>query len=67
MRGLFAFAITDQACWLAILLFAFNRGGIGEVGWVALLLLAGAATHGDAPAAQSDRCESPAAIASTVG
>jgi hypothetical protein len=35
--------------------------------WVALLLLAGAATRGDAPAAQSDRCESPAAIASTVG
>lgn len=43
LRGQLAFTITEQGCWLAILLFAFKRGGIGEVGWVAAMLLVPAA------------------------
>ncbi|WP_040491571.1 MFS transporter [Ilumatobacter nonamiensis] len=39
LRGLFAFSITEQGCWLAVLLFAFERGGVGEAGWLALFLL----------------------------
>ncbi len=39
LRGLFAFAITEQGCWLAILLFAYERGGVSEAGWVAVMLL----------------------------
>lgn len=54
MRGLFAFSITDQGCWLAILLFAFNRGGVGEVGWVAGLLLVPAAVLAPLVAVASD-------------
>ena len=54
MRGLFTFAITEQGCWLAILLFAFNRGGVGEVGWVAVLLLVPAALLAPLVAVASD-------------
>jgi len=54
MRGLFAFSITDQGCWLAILLYAFNRGGVGEVGWVAGLLLVPAAILAPLVAVASD-------------
>lgn len=43
LRGQFAFSITEQGCWLAILLFAFKRGGVSEVGWVAAMLLVPAA------------------------
>ncbi len=54
MRGLFTFAITEQGCWLAILLFAFNRGGVGEVGLVAGLLLLPAALLAPLVAVASD-------------
>jgi MFS family permease len=39
LRGLFAFAITEQGCWLAILLYAYTRGGVSEAGWVSVLML----------------------------
>ena len=54
MRGSFAFSITEQGCWLAILLFAFDRGGVGEVGWVAVLLLLPAALLAPLVAVASD-------------
>jgi len=54
MRGSFTFSITEQGCWLAILLFAFNRGGVGEVGWVAVLLLLPAAVLAPLVAVASD-------------
>ena len=54
LRGLFAFAITEQGCWLAILLFAFERGGVGEAGWVAGLLLLPAAVLAPMIATASD-------------
>ena len=54
MRGSFTFSITEQGCWLAILLFAFNRGGVGEVGWVAVLLLLPAALLAPLVAVASD-------------
>ncbi len=65
MRGLFAFAITEQGCWLAILLFAFNRGGVGEVGLVAGLLLLPAAVLAPLVAVASDVF--PRHIVLTVG
>ncbi len=54
LRGLFAFAITEQGCWLAILLFAYDRGGVSEVGWVAVLLLVPTALVAPLIAASSD-------------
>ena len=54
MRGLFTFAVTEQGCWLAILLFAFDRGGVGEVGRVAVLLLVPAAILAPLVAVVSD-------------
>lgn len=54
LSGLFAFAITEQGCWLAILLFAYNRGGVAEVGWVAALMLAPTALLAPLVAVSSD-------------
>ena len=65
MRGLFAFAITEQGCWLAILLFAFNRGGVGEAGLAAGLLLIPAAVLAPLVAVASDVF--PRHIVLTVG
>lgn len=55
LRGFLAFSIAEQGSWLAILLFAFERGGVGEAGWVALFLLIPAAVAAPLLAFTADR------------
>ena len=46
LRGYSTFAIGEFGSWLAILIFAYERGGVGEVGWVAAIMLIPAAILG---------------------
>ncbi|MGA9278483.1 MFS transporter, partial [Ilumatobacter sp.] len=54
LRGLFAFSITEQGCWLAVLLFAFERGGVSEAGLLFVFLLIPSAVLAPVLAVASD-------------
>lgn len=55
LRGVLAVGVTEHGGWLLILLYAFDRGGVGEVGWVAAALLAPAAVGAPLLAVAADR------------
>jgi Major Facilitator Superfamily/Cyclic nucleotide-binding domain len=54
LRGYATFTIGEFGSWLAVLLFAFERGGVGEVGWVAAVMLVPAALLGPFVAGAAD-------------
>lgn len=61
--GFACFSIVEYGTWLALLLYAFNRGGVGEAGLVAFVLLVPAALTAPFAAVLADRMEPNAALA----
>jgi MFS family permease len=63
--GFACFSIVEHGTWLALLLYAFDRGGVGEAGLVAFFLLIPAALTAPFAAVIADRL--PLDLALAVG
>ncbi len=65
--GFAGFAIAEHATWLALLLYAFDRGGVGEAGIVAFVLLVPAAALAPLASAVADRLRADRGLALGFG
>ncbi|MEZ5379541.1 MAG: cyclic nucleotide-binding domain-containing protein [Acidimicrobiales bacterium] len=56
--ALLGLRLAEDAAWLTLLLYAYQKGGVGEAGWVAVALLAPAVVLAPAVAAVVDAASS---------